>query len=106
VVSTGALVGVRLLKLTGSGILLTAEIGRAFIALKPLIWMGMAPCGRVFPAKIMFLDPFFADGSVNVLGGMGDAPGIGKRLIVAFFGSPPSVVTATGMAVAYSRPPT
>ena len=38
------------------GRLLTADKGMAF---KPLIWIGIAPWGKVFPAKIIFLDVLF-----------------------------------------------
>ena len=59
VVSTGALVGVSWLKLTGvpRGMDLTALMGRALSPLIPLIWMGIAPWGSVFPAKMMLRPP-------------------------------------------------
>jgi len=58
VVKTGADVGVSVLKLMGKGMLLTAEMGKAFkVVFKPLIWTGIAPCGKVPPAKMMLRVP-------------------------------------------------
>jgi hypothetical protein len=56
----------------------------------------MAPCGRVLPAKIIFLD--------LLLGKMTVEAGAATRLMVVFFGSPAKELTATGMAVATSVP--
>lgn len=109
VVKTGAEVGVRLLRLIGKGMLLTAEIGKALRALSPFICTGMAPWGRLLPAKIMFLAPVAPVGSVVVPDEA--APFlVGKTIVDAgpmrfrpFWGSF-RLVTATGIAVAYSTP--
>ena len=58
--------------------------------------MGIAPCGNVFPAKMMFLDLLF--GRITV-----DA-GAATRLMVVFFGSLPNELTATGIPVVTSMP--
>ena len=60
-------------------------------------WIGMAPCGKVFPAKMMFLD--------LLLGRITVEAGAATLLMVVFFGSLAKELTATGMAVATSRPP-
>ena len=90
-VGTPALV--MLLMLMGK--LLTADNGMAF---KPLIWIGMAPCGKVLPAKIMFLE-------VLLPGKKTVEVGAATLLMVVFLGSEAKDWTATGMAVAYSIPP-
>ena len=56
----------------------------------------MAPCGSVFPAKMMFLDLLFGRMTVDA--------GAATRLMVVFLGSLASELTATGMAVATSMP--
>jgi hypothetical protein len=51
--------------------------------------MGMAPWGNVFPAKMMFLDRLFGKMTVDA--------GAATLLIVVFFGSLASELTATGI---------
>ena len=57
----------------------------------------MAPCGNVFPAKIICLERLFGRMTVDA--------GAATRLIVVFLGSLASELTATGMAVVTSMPP-
>ena len=88
-----------------NGRLLTAVMGMAF---NPLIWIGMAPWGKVFPAKIildlfpvpaLLLFPDCCAGKNTV------EAGAATLLIVVFFGSEAKEDTATGMAVVYSAIP-
>ncbi len=58
--------------------------------------MGIAPWGKVFPEKMIFLD--------RLLGRMTVEAGAATRLMVVFLGSPAMELTATGMPVVTSRP--
>ena len=91
-----------------NGRLFTAEMGMAF---NPLIWMGMAPWGKVEPAN-MILEGFPllvpAPAAATGLGFCGKntvEAGAATLLMVVFLGSEANEVTATGMAVAYSAIP-
>ena len=90
------------------GRLLTAEMGMAF---NPLIWMGMAPWGKVDPANMIregFPLLVAAPGAAAVPEFCGKntvEAGAATLLMVVFLGSEAKEVTATGIAVAYSAMP-